>query len=894
MAKFNARKGLAIAAATVLGVSLLTAAPAQAAGELTLVPAAGTKWSVPSTNGFGVKAYFTSGYNSSEFAKLKFKVVANGGTSVDADSSATAVYAATTDLLTGDGTLSAVKAGNGAGTPTFAAFQIPGAASTSTYSITVQAFVDTDSSGTLDAGEWTSSVETITFLKYADVDWTLDIVNPTEGATTAEARVTSSNINLAQLTTGATTSQVGAVFYDTGSILYTNTAEAGVAGYDVTTDADIAVQAMSYSATFDRLSATSTATTALAAADTIKADVFFEATATAETAAAFDIAIGGSDGVVLTAQPNDAAEATKTEAVAASKITGLAAVNSVATATNTATNAFAVSVRTGATSVVATATVTYETGVTSADVTFRVAEPTANTLVAGASISAGGKTLTNANTGLVEFIDVVVTANALGVATLNLVTAGLTNTVALTNAFTVGVTAEGLTGALTTYTVADGTAAALYNTNAVGVNDDSSELVFPVGSAFVLNYSALDTFGSPLTAAGHSVTVSDGTNSWSASVVNGVAAVTIPAYAAATTKTMSPILYKNGVDVTITEKTAEVTIGTSTAAASVTALGDNGITSGAAYALNLKASTAADTRTGASAPAVTAATVIEVAGSVKDSNLDGVATAVTVSSPGLLFEADGVWAVGSITVQSTSTGAYKVDVRSNFTGKKVVTVTSGAATITEELWFVAAADDAGVTLTLNVPAVVVPGSTLQITGSLVDAFGNAVSADGTGEDFNFTYTGPGYAGSVPTATSAVDGSFSYNVLLGANDSGTATVVVGYDLNGDGDYADTGDILVSKTVVIGSSAALVASWTKNLNDGTVKMYAKNIVGAGKVQFMLNGKEIAWVNATSAADSKLRTANGASYLVRTIDLVEGQKNVLEILVDGVRSARSAYSY
>ena len=87
---------------------------------------------------------------------------------------------------------------------------------------------------------------------------------------------------------------------------------------------------------------------------------------------------------------------------------------------------------------------------------------------------------------------------------------------------------------------------------------------------------------------------------------------------------------------------------------------------------------------------------------------------------------------------------------------------------------------------------------------------------------------------------------------------------------------------------------VSSWTKNLNDGTAKMYAKNIVGAGKVQFMLNGKEIAWVRATSAADSKLRTANGASYLVRTVDLVEGQKNVLEIYVDGVRTTRTAYTY
>ena len=34
--------------------------------------------------------------------------------------------------------------------------------------------------------------------------------------------------------------------------------------------------------------------------------------------------------------------------------------------------------------------------------------------------------------------------------------------------------------------------------------------------------------------------------------------------------------------------------------------------------------------------------------------------------------------------------------------------------------------------------------------------------------------------------------------------------------------------------------------------------------------------------------------AYYLVRTVDLVEGQKNVLEIYVDGVRTTRTAYTY
>ena len=85
-----------------------------------------------------------------------------------------------------------------------------------------------------------------------------------------------------------------------------------------------------------------------------------------------------------------------------------------------------------------------------------------------------------------------------------------------------------------------------------------------------------------------------------------------------------------------------------------------------------------------------------------------------------------------------------------------------------------------------------------------------------------------------------------------------------------------------------------SWTKKLSDSTVKIYAKNVVGGGKIRFMLNGEEIAWVRATSAADPKLRTANGAHYLVRTVELIKGQKNILEVYLDGVRIKRAAYSY
>jgi hypothetical protein len=78
-----------------------------------------------------------------------------------------------------------------------------------------------------------------------------------------------------------------------------------------------------------------------------------------------------------------------------------------------------------------------------------------------------------------------------------------------------------------------------------------------------------------------------------------------------------------------------------------------------------------------------------------------------------------------------------------------------------------------------------------------------------------------------------------------------------------------------------------------NISFVKMYAKNPVNAGKIQFMVNGREIAWVRATDETDPKLRTrSNGELYLVRTVTLQPG-KNALEIYIDGERVWRAAYT-
>ena len=114
-------------------------------------------------------------------------------------------------------------------------------------------------------------------------------------------------------------------------------------------------------------------------------------------------------------------------------------------------------------------------------------------------------------------------------------------------------------------------------------------------------------------------------------------------------------------------------------------------------------------------------------------------------------------------------------------------------------------------------------------------------------------------------------------LLVTSSSGTLTHQDAFDVAGD-------NCIQSKTV---------SSWTKNLKDGSVKVYAKNIVGAGKIQFMVNGKEVAWVRAVDETDAKLREANGFYYLVRTVRLVPGQKNALEIYLDDERIWRAAYA-
>jgi hypothetical protein len=75
----------------------------------------------------------------------------------------------------------------------------------------------------------------------------------------------------------------------------------------------------------------------------------------------------------------------------------------------------------------------------------------------------------------------------------------------------------------------------------------------------------------------------------------------------------------------------------------------------------------------------------------------------------------------------------------------------------------------------------------------------------------------------------------------------------------------------------------AFYAKHVSATQVKIYAKDIVGIGKVSLKLNGRELGWVRATSNQDRKLRIIDGTAYLVRTGSLRAGS-NQIQVLVDG----------
>jgi hypothetical protein len=132
-----------------------------------------------------------------------------------------------------------------------------------------------------------------------------------------------------------------------------------------------------------------------------------------------------------------------------------------------------------------------------------------------------------------------------------------------------------------------------------------------------------------------------------------------------------------------------------------------------------------------------------------------------------------------------------------------------------------------------------------------------------------------------------DGQISIVIPSGLS-SGAYDLVITSD---SGKLTVQGAIVVRGAAVAGPGSGVAGEArpsTRRVDDSSVKVWVFEAYGAGKVQIMVNGEEVAWVRAADASDPKLR----GGRLVRTVSLELG-KNVVEVLVDGKQVRRTVYT-
>ena len=273
---------------------------------------------------------------------------------------------------------------------------------------------------------------------------------------------------------------------------------------------------------------------------------------------------------------------------------------------------------------------------------------------------------------------------------------------------------------------------------------------------------------------------------------------------------------------------------------------------------------------------------------------------VTISGSGLFFEDDEgtLFSANSINVKTDEDGYYEVWVYAHEVGEHTVTITAAGKSTTVDV----TVNDGG----LYASAVAVSpftgkaGTSENITATVTDKWGNLVPET----DVTFSVTGGGYfVDDVATTGGSANEDLEDIADAGYGQATEMLVILSNEVGYGSTVTATIDVVdpygVEEDTTASASLAAGATdfgkpafWTKDIGNGEIKLYAKNIVGAGKIQFFHNGKEVAWIKAVDALDPKLRAANGSYYLVRTLKLVNG-KNVFEIKDDGERVVRRVAS-
>jgi hypothetical protein len=245
----------------------------------------------------------------------------------------------------------------------------------------------------------------------------------------------------------------------------------------------------------------------------------------------------------------------------------------------------------------------------------------------------------------------------------------------------------------------------------------------------------------------------------------------------------------------------------------------------------------------------------------------------------MLFSNGAVASLGSLSFLTDAAGLFEVNVFSTTSQTAtVVTVTVDGVSKTVALTFTGIGIGQGTALAVTMPAAVKPASSFQVKASLKDAFGNAVVSAAAA--IRVVYTGPGLVfGQLPTATDA-NGEVSFSVLLGSNDSGTVSVTVEYDQNGDADFVDKLDLKATGTTAITATGVVAeaSSGDTVVNvgsfSGKLVVYANKASGS-KISYKIAGK---WVVENPTSDTLQRYDRVVGAVGATV--------LVDIYVDGVK--------
>jgi hypothetical protein len=832
MFKTNSRKGMSLAAIVALAASLFVGgAPAQAAGEVSLVTAKGTTYAALAGTTFELTVNAGSTIPQSSWLQLKTKITNTGATTYSATASATtgATFTGSTS-----NTKSALVLKPTAVSTTLSAYTVAVSTvdSSSNAVLTIQSWLDADGDDVVDSGEFVSDERVVTFYKTSAVTWSTAFSAPVLSAapqTLSAVVSTAEGINMHQLPTGKV--QIGFATYAAP----TYSAHASASNTIVST-AGLFSQGQSASPV------TGTTTTRVQLAG-----VTVVASATYVAQAIVDGAEFGAEQVALV---------------------GSAAVSAIETLEVTEDANFnGDNVRVGtAVPVELTAVVSKSAGVKAAAGTLVTVTVTQATLATSSAVVGGGKTL-NGNTAGDAKIEFTVAVAADGTVTIPL-TATLKNG----EGFKVKLTADNVASSEVTVTAATTAFGQIKNLTTFGVG---SIVKVAAGASATLKFAVVDNFDEPLKGDYRIyLNTNNGSLTTSAAVTGDVVSFNVTPsktteyYATVQKLNTSTLAYDNSG----TPATQSVTVGASNAAGAVTLVA----TSASNLALNNAALKAVDTRNGGTAPKLTTGNRATLSGQVTDAN--GIATygVVTLTAADAMFVVGDVYTLGSVTVETNASGAYDgVVVYRNKAGKVTVSATVGSATKDLGLSYVAAAETAGAKWVVTAPATAVPGTTAQFKAQLLDTWSNPVKVTTTSY-IAVKYTGPGFVtGTLPTTTDAT-GELSFSVLFGSNDTGTATVTFAYD--GDADSTTTtNNVALAASTVVAVPAVVVPEVNAAIGtfNGRVAVRVENAKGA-VVSVKIGGK---WFKYTSLNDNYLfsrksvkgRTVPVAVYVNGTLENV-----------------------